>query len=156
MAHFRRTALTFVVLLAASRSAAPQAELPPRPAAILDNNDTMVLLVRPAYVELQQALASPLTDRQEWAVAYQRAARLAEIENLLFFRNDASAGKPEWTAAVVRARQASADVAARALIGLRTVKTENVDAIRATFGAVSEGCNACHHAFARDAPVIRP
>jgi cytochrome c556 len=116
----------------------------------------MDLLVKPAYIELQAAMAVPPADRKAWATIYQKAVRLAEIENLLFFRNHEDARKPEWMATAARARQAAADIAAAALLGLRTVRPENYDAVRAKYPAVADTCNACHRTFAREAPAVKP
>ena len=105
---------------------------------MLDNVDLMDLMLKPAYDELQQAMAQPPADRKAWAALYQKAARLAELENLLFFRTRADeARQPEWAANAARARQASADVAAAALLGLRSARPADFDGVRATFPAVS-------------------
>jgi cytochrome c556 len=116
----------------------------------------MDIFFKPAYGELQQAMAAPPADRKAWATIYQKAVRLAEMENLLFFRNHEDTRKPEWAATAARARQAAADVAAAALVGLRTVKPENYEAVRTRYPAVAETCNACHQTFARDAPAVKP
>jgi hypothetical protein len=47
----------------------------------------MALVIRPAYGEVQAAMVKPPADRREWAALYQKVARLAEFENLLFFRS---------------------------------------------------------------------
>jgi cytochrome c556 len=128
-----------------------------QPAAVLDNVDLMDLMLKPAYDELQQAMATPPADRKAWAALYQKAARMAELENLLFFRTRAEESrKAEWAAAAGRARQASADVAAAALLGLRNARPADFANVRAVFPAVAAGCTACHRAFAREAPVIKP
>jgi cytochrome c556 len=128
-----------------------------QPAAVLDNVDLMDLMLKPAYDELQQAMARPPADRKAWAGLYQKAARMAELENLLFFRTRAEESRrTEWAAAAGRARQASADVAAAALLGLRNARPADFANVRAAFPAVAAGCTACHRAFAREAPVIKP
>jgi cytochrome c556 len=128
-----------------------------QPSPVLDNVDLMDLMVKPAYDELQRAMARPPADRKEWAALYQKAARLAEIENLLFFRTRAEASRrDEWAARATRARQASADVAAAALLGLRSARAADFDGVRGRFPAIAEGCTACHRAFAREAPLIKP
>jgi cytochrome c556 len=82
---------------------------------------------------------------------------LAEIENLLLFRTRAEeARKSEWASNAARARQASADVTAAALVGLRSARSADFDEVRGKFPAVAEACTACHRAFAREAPVIKP
>jgi cytochrome c556 len=128
-----------------------------QPAAVLDNVDLMDLMLKPAYDELQQAMATPPADRKAWAALYQKAARMAELENLLFFRTRAEESrKAEWAAAAGHARQASADVATAALLGLRNARPADFANVRAVFPAVAAGCTACHRAFAREAPVIKP
>ena len=157
MAQHRTLLCVFVVVLAAARPAAAQTDPAGQPAAALDNVDLMDLMLKPAYDTLHQAMAGPPADRTAWAALYQQAARLAELENLLFFRT--RAGKlrqAEWAGRAARARDASAAVAAAALLGLRTAQAADFDRVRATFPAVSEACTACHRAFAREAPVIKP
>jgi Cytochrome C' len=127
------------------------------PAPVLNNVDLMDVMVKPAYDELRQAAATRPPDRKAWALLYQRAARLAEMENLIFFRGRAEASRTaEWAEKAGAARQASADVAAAALLGLRNARPADFDSVRAAFPAVSAGCNACHRAFAREAPAIKP
>jgi cytochrome c556 len=101
-------------------------------------------------------MARTPVDRQTWAATYQAAARLAEIENLLFFRTRESARTPEWQAKVAGARQASADVAAAAMLGLSRTRPEQADTVRSAYAAIAGTCNSCHRAFAREAPVIKP
>ena len=137
--------------------AAQAADPAPRPVPILDNGEMMDIFLKPAYIELQQAMARPPADRKAWAALYQKAARLAELENLLFFRTRAEASRrTEWAEAADRARQASADVAAAALLGLRNAQPDDFAHVRAAFPAVAAGCTACHRRFAREAPVIKP
>ena len=127
------------------------------PAAVLDNVDLMDLMLKPAYDELQQAMTRTPVDRKAWAALYQKAARLAELENLLFFRTRAEpARKLEWAAKAAQARQASANVARAELLGLRNAGPADFEAVRDAFPAISTGCTACHRAFAREAPVIKP
>src|SRR5690349_7170364 len=109
----------------------------PRPQPILDNSEFMALLQKPAYVELQEALATPPVDRRAWALIYQRAARVAEMQNLLFFRSRPSASDPRWLQAVASTRQGAADVASTALVGLRNVDTADYAAMRKQFAAIS-------------------
>jgi predicted ATPase len=116
------------------RAAGPASE----PTAILDTSELMDIFLKPAYAELQQAMAKP------------------PAENLLFFRNHEDVRKPERVATTARARQAAADVAAAALLGLRTVRADNYDAVRTTYDRVADTCNARHRTFARDAVTVKP
>jgi hypothetical protein len=157
MAQTTTLLFAIVAVFAAAHPAAPQANPLPQPAPILDNVDLMDLMLKPAYDELQQAMTRPPADRKAWAALYQKAARLAELENLLFFRTRAEEPrKAEWAAKAARARQASAGVAEAALLGLRNARTADFEIIREMFPAVSDGCTSCHRAFAREAPVIKP
>src|SRR5205807_9594363 len=62
------------------------AEPLPQPVQVIDTGEMMDLFFKPAYAELQQAMAKAPADRKGWATVYQKAVRLAEMENLLFFR----------------------------------------------------------------------
>jgi hypothetical protein len=149
-------AILFLIVGAVQASSGPATERDDGPVAVVDNGELMDIFVKPAYSELQQAMAQPPADRKQWATIYQKAVRLAEIENLLFFRNHEDVRKPEWVRTSARARQAAADVAAAALRGLRTVKAENYATVRAKYAAVADTCNACHRTFARDAVTVKP
>jgi len=154
MAQILAALLTIVV--AAQQPVLSERQRVEGPAQVVDTGELMDIFLKPAYAELQQAMAKPPADRKEWATIYQKAVRLAELSNLLFFRTHEDARKPEWSATAARARQAAADVAAAALLGLRTVKPENYTAVRAKYPAVADACNACHSAFARDAVTVKP
>lgn len=152
------TVLLFAIVaaLASTGAAVLQPDPPPQPLPVLDNVDLMDLMVKPAYDQLQQAMARPPADRKAWAALYQKAARLAELENLLFFRTRAGESRrAEWAAKAARARQASADVATAVLLGLRNARPADFEIVRGSFPAVADGCTACHRAFAREAPVIK-
>jgi len=149
--------MVFVAAMAGAPAAPPQGPAPPQPAPVLDNVDLMDLMLKPAYDALQQAIARPPADRKAWAVVYQQAARLAELENLIFLRTRAgSERQQEWRERAARARDASAAVAAAALLGLRSAQSADFAPVRAAFPAVAEACTACHRAFAREAPAIKP
>lgn len=142
--------LVAIVMLAA------QTVSPTQPAPVLDNVDLMDIVVKPAYDDLQRAMATPPADRQAWASLYQKAARLAEFENLLFVRPRATSDRGgEWIERSAQAQQASASVAATALAGLRSARPADFDGVRQAFPGVAAGCNACHRAFSREAPTIR-
>ena len=97
---------------------------------MLDNVDLMDLMVKPAYDELQQAMASAAGGSQgAGRRSTRRPPRLAEIENLLFFRTRAgeSRGNRSGPPGPDGARQASADVAAAALLGLRSARPADFD-----------------------------
>ena len=149
--------IAIVAALGSGPEAVRQSDPPAGPAPVLENVDLMDLMLKPAYDELQRAMAREPADRQAWAALYQKAARLAELENLLFFRTRAGEGRQaEWATRAARARQASADVAAAALLGLRRARPDDFGPVRQAFPAVADGCTACHRAFAREAPQIKP
>ena len=157
MAQPRMLVCVFVAMLAAARPAAAQVESAAQPIAVLDNVDLMDLMLKPAYDSLQRAMAHAPADRKAWSGLYQDAARLAELENLLFFRTRAGSDRQvEWPHRAARARDATAAVAAAALLGLRSAQAADFERVRATFPAVSDACTGCHRAFAREAPVIKP
>src|SRR5437763_1120007 len=66
------------------------------------------------------------------------------------------ARKAEWNMSAARAQKASADLAGAVLLGLRDARAADFDGIRRQFPAVAEGCTACHRAFSREAPAIKP
>jgi cytochrome c556 len=147
----------FVALLAMARSAAPQAASTAQAAPVLENVELMDLMIKPAYDALRHAMAVPPADRKGWADIYQQAARLAELENLLFLRTrSGEARRNEWASDAARARDASAGLASAAALGLRSAEPADFERLRAAFPAISEACTACHRAFAREAPVIKP
>jgi len=157
MAQPRMLPFVFVALLAIPRPAAPQAESTAQPMPVLENVELMDLMIKPAYDALRQTMAHAPTNRKGWADIYQQTARLAELENLLFFRTRAGESRrTEWASAAGRARDASARLASAAVLGLRSAQPADFDRMRAAFPAISEGCTACHRAFAREAPVIKP
>jgi len=159
MAQRRALLIVFVAVAAATAAAPamPQADSSGRPAPVLENVDLMDLMVKPAYDELRQAAARAPADRREWAALYQKAARLAEMENLLFFRTRAgTARQAEWVAHASRAQHASAEIAAAALRGLSSARPGDFADVRAGFPAVAEACTSCHRAFSREAPAIKP
>jgi cytochrome c556 len=157
MAQPRMMVIVFVAAMATAPAAAPQAAVQPQPTPVLDNVDLMDLMVKPAYDALQQAVARPPADRKAWAALYQQAARLAEVENLLFFRTRAGSERQgDWVERAARARDASAAVAAAALLGLRSARAEDFETVRTAYPAVAQACTACHRAFAREAPAIKP
>ena len=67
MAQPTRLLCVFVAVLALARPAAPRVDPAAEAAPVLDNVDLMDLMVKPAYDELQQAVAQPPADRKAWA-----------------------------------------------------------------------------------------
>ena len=102
-----RIAICLGILLAFGGAAAAQ-EPSTEPEPILETGELMVMVIKPAYDELQRAMATPPVDRQQWAQLYQKAARLAEFENLILFRPHERSDKPEWKTLATNARKATA------------------------------------------------
>jgi hypothetical protein len=134
---------------------ATQAEPPARPEPVVDNGEFMDLFLKSGYTELQLAMAKPPADRKEWAAIYQKAIRLAEFQNLLFFRDRDEVKDPRWGALAAGSRQALADLANAAVFGLRNLQKADYAGVRKKYVAVADACNACHRVFARDAPTIK-
>jgi|KBSMisStaDraftv2_1062788.scaffolds.fasta_scaffold246861_3 cytochrome c556 len=157
MAQPRMLPFVFVLVLAMARPAAPQVESTAQPMPVLENVELMDLMIKPAYDVLRQTMEHPPADRKGWAAIYQQAARLAELENLLFLRTRAGESRrTEWASAAGRARDASARLANAAALGLRSAQAADFDRMRGAFPAIADACTACHRAFAREAPVIKP
>lgn len=133
-----------------------QSETHARPEPVVDNGEFMDMFLKSTYTELQQAMAKPPTERKEWAAIYQKAIRLAEMQNLLFFRNRDEVKDPRWASHSADGRQAAADLANAALFSLRNLQKADFDAVRRKHVALADSCNACHKTFARDAPTIKP
>jgi hypothetical protein len=127
-----------------------------RPEPVVDNGEFMDMFLKTTYTELQQSMANPPADRKEWAAIYQKATRLAEMQNLLFFRNRDEVKDPRWAAHAADGRQAAADLANSAVFQLRNLQKADFAAVRAKYVALADSCNACHKTFARDAPTIKP
>jgi hypothetical protein len=143
------------ILLAFGGAAAAQEPLT-EPQPILETGELMVMVIKPAYDELQRAMATPPLDRQQWAQLYQKAARLAEFENLILFRPHERSDKPEWKSLATNARKATTTVASLTLKALANAQGANFDDIRNAYEDVSGRCNACHRAMSREAPTIKP
>ena len=143
------------LLLAAPVGGRPQADLA-RPSPVVDNGEFMDLFLKTSYADLQDAMARPPADRRAWATIYQRAIRLAEMQNLLFFRDRPEVRDPRWAAAAAGTRQAAADLANAALFGLRNLDKADYAGVRDKYVALAASCNVCHRAFAREAPTIKP
>lgn len=150
-----RIAICLAILFACGGAAAAQ-EPSTGPEPILETGELMLLVIKPAYDELQRVMATPPADRQQWAQLFQKAARLAEFENLILFRPHARADQPEWKSLAANARKSTATLASLALKALANTRDANGDVIRKAYQDVSARCTACHRAMSREAPTIRP
>lgn len=127
-----------------------------QPEPILETGELMLMVIKPAYDELQRAMAAPPADRQQWALLYQKAARLAEFENLILFRPHPRSETPEWKTFATNARKSTMAVAAATLKALGGASDTDFQNIRKSYDDVSARCNACHRAMSREAPTIKP
>jgi hypothetical protein len=150
-----RLALCAALILASGSLAAAQ-EPSTQPEPILETGELMLMVIKPAYDDLQRAMASPPADRQQWAQLYQKTARLAEFENLILFRAHERSQTPEWKTFATNARKATMTLAAGVFKALGNANDAKFDELRKTYEGVSAGCNACHRAMSREAPRIKP
>jgi hypothetical protein len=150
-----RMALCLVILFVFAGVAAAQ-DPSSEPEPVLETGELMLMVIKPAYDELQRAMAAAPADRQQWSQLYQKAARLAEFENLILFRPHARSGTPEWKALATNARKATMAVASGALKVLAGSKDATFEELKKSFAEVPARCNACHRAMSREAPTIRP
>ena len=149
-----RLACTLLLLMTAglapsgdqsAAAAQSQSEIAPGPARVVDTGELMDLLLLPTYQELQRAMAMPAQTRQDWGAIYKAAVRLAEIENLLFFREpNRYTSNPHLPRAASRARRAAVDVVDATVAGLVHTTSDDYVAVRRAYDAVSASCNACH------------
>ena len=127
-----------------------------QPEPILETGELMLIVIKPAYDDLQKAMATAPADRQQWAQLYQKAARLAEFENLILFRPHPRSDTPEWKSLATGARKATMALASATLKSLANTKDANFEGLKKTYEEVSVRCNACHRAMSREAPTIKP
>src|SRR6188474_978734 len=107
-----------------------------QPEPIFETGELMLLVIKPAFDELKRAMTTPPADRQHWAQLYQKAARLAEFENLILFRPHERSNTAEWKTFAASARKASMAVAAAALKALANESPANVDEVKKAYGDV--------------------
>lgn len=143
-----------LLLAVASSAAAQEASTQPEP--ILETGELMLMVIKPAYDDLKKAMATPPADQQQWAQLYQKAARLAEFENLILFRPHQRAETPEWRSLATNARRSTMAVASAVLKALGNAQAANFVEIKKSYEDVSARCNACHKAMSREAPMIKP
>jgi hypothetical protein len=149
-------ALICAGLLLAIASIARAQEPSAQPEPILETGELMLMVIKPAYDELKKAIAAAPADQQQWAQLYQKAARLAEFENLILFRPHQRAETPEWKTLATNARKSTMAVASATLKALGNAKDANFPEIRKLYEDVSARCTACHRAMSREAPTIKP
>jgi len=146
--------------LAAQSAAGVESQLDraPGPARVVDTGELMDLLLLPTYQELQRAMATPAVTRQNWGAIYKASVRLAEIENLLFFREpNRYTTNPEFPRLAAGARRAAVGVVSATVAGLVHTTPEDYAAVRRAYIEVSASCNACHRGLSTmNGATIRP
>lgn len=125
-----------------------------RPGAkqVVDVHELMDLLIDPIYEELKDAVEVAPEGRKAWRSLYISSHRLAEVNNLLFSREDDEyTTNKDWLTLSAEARDTTATLAA-------SVKERSeYGPIKANFLNVVQSCNACHERFSEDEPpVIEP
>jgi hypothetical protein len=127
------------------------------PEPVLATGELMTLLMDPLYKELQRSLAKPPRDRKAWAAIYSAAVRLAEANNLLFFRSSSRyTTDPRWPALAADGRSAASDIAEAVFVALQNPRASDAAPIKAKLAAVSASCNACHRGLGTDARTVKP
>lgn len=147
---------TAMVASSFAQTTPPPDPLASQPEPILETGELMLLVIKPAYDELKKAMAVAPADQQQWAQLYQKAARLAEFENLILFRAHERSEKPEWKTLATNARKATMALASETLKALGNTSGANFDHVKKAYEDVSARCNACHRAMSREAPTIKP
>jgi hypothetical protein len=144
--------------LLVARTAASQAPAPPGPVRVVDTGELMQLFIRRAYQELRSAVANPPKSRPDWAAIYRAAVRLAEMENLIFFREaNRYTTQAEFPTLAARARDTSAEVVKLTLAAMPNARAEDFDAVRRAYEAISTSCTACHRGLGTmNGPTVRP
>jgi hypothetical protein len=139
-------------------SAYSQSPIAPGPKRVVDTGELMQLFIRPAYHELQSAMTKPPASRQDWAAIYRAAVRLAEMENLIFFREpNRYTSQPEFPVLAARARDTTAEVVRLTLAAMPGAKEEDFSAIRRAYEAISTSCTACHRGLGTmNGPTVKP
>lgn len=155
--------LTALVCLQAT-SAARAGQVPggaasdvPHAEPVLATGELMGLVMEPLYKELKRTLDKPPRDRKAWSEIYSAAVRLAEANNLLFFRPaNRYTNDPRWPALSADGRQAAVDIAEAVFVALQNVRAADYAPIKAKLPAVSASCNACHRGLGTDARTVKP
>jgi len=150
-----RAAICIGILFVLGGSAAAQ-EPSTGPEPILETGELMLMVIKPAYDELKRAMSAPPADRQQWARLYEKAARLAEFENLILFRPHERSNTPQWKTLATDARKATMALASATLKALANTPDTSFDSLKKPYEDVSARCNACHRATSREAPTIKP
>lgn len=144
-------ALSAGVVIAGSAAIEAQDAPAAEPKAVVDSYELMELLFEHPYAEMKEIAASnpEAGNREAWKGMYDKANTLAEVSNLLFFRNAEDYEKtPEWKTMTAATRDAAVEVAA-------AVRSKDIAAVNGKIEALRVSCNACHtHTLGEDGPVI--
>ena len=147
-----------VLLLFIPNAGEPAEPVPPGPQRIVDTGELMQLFIRPAYQELQAAMSHPPVSRQEWAAIYRAAVRLAEMENLIFFREpNRYTTQAQFPALAAGGRDTAAHVVALTLNAMPAARSEDFAGIRQAYESIAASCTACHRGLGTmNGPTVKP
>lgn len=149
-------ALGLPIVVPAALAGQPAAEVP-HAEPVLATGELMSLVMEPLYRELTLTLSKRPRDRKAWAAIYSAAVRLAEANNLLFFRSASRyTNDPRWPSLSADGRAAATDIAEAVFAALQNVRAADYAPIKAKLPAVAASCNACHRGLGTDARTIRP
>jgi hypothetical protein len=125
---------------------------------IVDTGELMQVFIRPAYQELQAAVTNPPQSRQDWAAIYRAAVRLAEMENLIFFREpNRYTTQAEFPTLAAKARDTTAEVVKLTLAAMPNARQEDFSTVRRAYEGISTTCTACHRGLGTmNGPTVRP
>ena len=103
-------------------------------------------------------MAHPPADRKAWAALYQQAARLAELENLLFFRTRAGEARQVRVGGErgAGARRVGSTSPRAALLGLRSAQAADFDRVRAALPGHLRGVHRLPPRVRARSAVIKP
>jgi hypothetical protein len=146
------------VLSTSSPIALSQTAGVPGPMHIVDTGELMQLFIRPAYQELRSAVARPPQSRQDWAAIYRSAVRLAEMENLIFFReSNRYTTQPEFPVLAAKARDTTAEVVRQTLAAMPNARSDDFAPIKKAYEAIASTCTACHRGLGTmNGPTVNP
>ena len=151
-------AIAVLLVTTASTGVLSQTNPTPGPERVVDTGELMQLLIRPAYQELQRAVATPPQSRQDWSAIYLAAVRLAELENLIFIREPSRyTTQPAFANFAARARQSTVDVVTLTLMAMPYARSEDFDGVRRAYEQISASCTACHRGLGTlNGPTVKP
>lgn len=119
------------------------------PKQVIDTYEVMELLFEEPYDAINTALEAEPADRAAWKVVYDNSNRLAEVTNLLFFRETEDyEAEAEYKDLAAKSRDAAIAIK-------EAVRAQDYADAQAKFAAMRESCMACHTKYlGDDAPEL--